>query len=117
LAPGCDGGDLDVLVLIQEAPVSVRSVIPALTAVAAEMRVPSLARVVPYERLEREGNEVIDAAPPVLVAARELVRIRLASLVLVPGPPALAARRFPAHRGRTLVLRAIYESANASVRW
>lgn len=48
---------------------------------------------------------------------RELVPIRLASLVLLPGMPALAARRFGTHRGRTLVLHAIDESSRASVRW
>lgn len=118
LAPGSDrGGDLDVLVLIQQAPERVRSVVPSLTAVAAEMRVLILARAVPYEWLEGDGNEEIDAATPVLVAARELVPIRLASLVLLPGMPAIAARRFGTHRGRTLVLHAIDESSRASVRW
>lgn len=118
LAPGFDhGGDLDVLVLIQEAPESVRTVVPTFTAVAAEMRVLTLARVVTYEWLEEEGNEEIDAATWVLVAARQLVPIRLASLVLLPGTPALAARRFPEHRGRTLVLHAVDESADASLRW
>lgn len=118
MAPGFDhGGDLDVPVLIEEAPESVRSVVPALTAVAAEMRVLTLARVVPYQWLEKEGKEVIDAATSVLVAARELAPVRLASLVLLPDPPALGAGRFPTRRRRTLVLRAIDESANASVRW
>lgn len=118
LAPGSDhGGDLDVLLLIQGAPESVRSVVPTLTAVAAEMRVLILARVVPHEWLEEDGSEEIGAATSVLVAARELAPIRLASLLLLPGMPAHAARCSGTHRGRTLVLHAIDGSSRASVRW
>ena len=92
LAPGLDhGGDLDVLVLIQEGPESVRSVIPTLTAVAASSGT--------------SANTTSEADRHQLPCGDEHRR------------GGVDQRRFPKHRGRTLVLHAIDESTDASVRW
>lgn len=118
LSPGGDhGGDLDILVLITDRADGVRSVVPTLIAVASEVRVLTLARAVPYEWLEGDDNEVVEAASSVLVEARELVPIHRPALVVFPGRADDAVQRFVAAGERTLILHAIEESPVASDRW
>jgi hypothetical protein len=116
LAPGLDhGGDLDIFVLLQDRPEHVRSVVPTLDAVKADVGRLVISRAVDYEWLEDDlDNEVVDLATSDLVAARELVPIAGPALVVCPGA-AGQARRFAPPGRRTLVLVAIGESSATRV--
>lgn len=134
LAPGLDhGGDLDVAILLQGRPEDVRSVVPTIFAVQAEIGLVSLARAVPYEWLDdgtqppdddgvvrwAEGaveNNVIAEATAALVAARDLMASASPALVVFPGLAAHAAERVSRPNRRVLVLTAIDEDAATSAR-
>jgi hypothetical protein len=113
LEPGVDhGGDLDVLVLVQDRPEDVRSVLPTLEAVVPDLARLTVARVVDFEWLEGDlDNEVVAAASSALFEATALLPIEGAGRVLHPGTLATVADRFTAQPDRTLVLFAIGESA------
>ena len=116
LAPGIDhGGDLDIIVLVQDRPEHVRSILPNLDAVKADLGRLVIARAVDYEWLEDDlDNEVVDLATSDLVAARELVPITGPALVVCPGA-AGQARSFAPPGRRTLVLVAMGESGATRV--
>lgn len=113
LAPGADhGGDLDVLVLVQDRPEHVRSIVPTLAAIGPDIRRVTLARAVEYDWMDGDrDNEVVDAAAAALAGACDLVPVERPALVVYAGTAEAAARQFAARRGRTLVLVAIDESA------
>jgi hypothetical protein len=124
VAPGIDhGGHLDILVLVQEDPAHVHSVVPTLAAVKRDVGTLTIARVVDYDWLDgsdatrSHGNEVIATATSALVEARELVPISRPALVVLPGTVNGAARAFSARARPSLVLVAIDESSVPPVRW
>lgn len=119
LAPGADhGGDLDILVLIQDRPEDVRSVVPTLDAMRTEIGRLLLARVVDFEWLEGDlDNDVIDVASEALIAARDLVPVSSPALVVCPGTPQEAAERCLPGGRRMLVLVAIDESSATWSHW
>lgn len=119
LAPGVDhGGGLDILVLLQDRPEHVRSVVPTLDAVKTDVGRLTLVRAVDFEWLEDDlDNEAVDSATADLVVARDLVPISSPALVVCPGTAKRAAQRFAPRGRRTLVLVAIDESSTNSVHW
>jgi hypothetical protein len=100
LSPGVDhGGDLDILVLVENGPEDVRAVASTLGAVESEIGTLTLARTVGYEWLEYEAdNEVVASASDALLRLwaarwftarprRTLVLVAVDASTAVPGRP------------------------------
>jgi hypothetical protein len=113
LAPGVDhGGDLDIMVLVQDQPEHVESVMATVDAMASEIGTLTLARAVDYEWLGDDlDNNAVARATQALYEARDLVPARGAGLVVHPGTVEAAARRFATRPHRTLVLVAVGDSS------
>lgn len=110
------GGDLDVLVLLDDHPDGVRSLVATLHAVRPDLGALVLARTVPYESINA-GSSIDDprrADVRSLVEARAHLPYGGAQLELHPGTPAHAARRFATRKNRTIVLFAVGDASVGS---
>lgn len=108
LAPGtAQGGDLDVLVLVEGGPDAVAALAPTLQAIAPELGTVTLARVVDHEWLEDdEPNAVVEEAKEALATAGDLLPVDPA-LIVLPGTAEEATRTFRDRPGPSLVLVAV----------